>query len=93
MRAKAAGGVGGGASFAAPHILADALLARVDDSQDEVRVEALNSLAALLALQLERGIVDKVRGRVNGMLKEEEVEQAREAAQALLASLASLSAA
>jgi len=93
VRAKAAGGVGGGASFAAPHILADALLARVDDSQDEVRVEALNSLAALLALQLERGIVDKVRGRVNGMLKEEEVEQAREAAQALLASLASLSAA
>ena len=56
-------------------------------------MEALNSLAALLALQLERGIVDKVRGRVNGMLKEEEVEQAREAAQALLASLASLSAA
>ncbi len=53
--ASAAGGVGGGASFAAPHVLADALLARVDDSQDEVRVEVLNSLAALRALQLETG--------------------------------------
>jgi hypothetical protein len=90
---SAAGRVGGGASFEAPHVLVDALLARVDDSQDEVRAEALNSLAALLALQLERGVVDKVRGRVAGLLKEEEDEQVREAAQALLASLHELAAA
>jgi len=88
VRADTAGGEGGGARFAAPAVLAEALLARVDDSQDEVRVEALNGLAVLLGLRLDRDVVDKVQERVTVLLKEEEEELTREAAQSLLLSLA-----
>ena len=88
VRADTAGGEGGGARFAAPAVLAEALLARVDDSQDEVRVEALNGLAVLLGLRLDRDVVDKVQERVTVLLKEEEEELTREAAQSLLVALA-----
>ena len=82
-------------SMADSDALIEALLARVDDSQDDVRVEALRCLAALLPSRAlkpkaERrcGLWERVQERVAVLAQSEEEEQVREAVEALQAQLA-----
>ena len=78
------------ASFKAPCVLAEALLARVDDSQNDVRVEALNCLLALLvAHEGMKGrwgdLLARIEMRVTAVLENsEEEEQVCAAAEAMV---------
>lgn len=84
---------GGAATFKAPFVLAEALLARVDDSQDDVRIEALNCLSALLAHVMLKGkwgdLLARIEKRVAVLLENiEEEEQVCEAAEVVVAAVA-----
>ena len=87
---------GGGLKFSDPDRLAEALLARVDDSQNDVRVEALNALAAVQGMlaasgqgprgggSCSAGVLAGIERRVGELVEDGgEVDDVSEAASAL----------